>query len=141
MCSGRTNKRQCLGFTLIELMIVILIVGILASVALPLLSKHAERAKWTEANAAAGIIRDAVKVHFSNVGDGADVVGELTDVKDLLGFAGADLNCSNFNIKNFAVTAVNGAGLATVSVDSEDTALTGSAIMGSDGAWTYTPPL
>ncbi|MDN0075708.1 pilin [Crenobacter sp. SG2303] len=48
------------GFTLIELMIVIAIVGILASIAIPLYQEHIARAKVTEALQALSVARTAV---------------------------------------------------------------------------------
>ena len=51
------------GFTLVELMVVILIVGILAAVAIPLMQGRIDKAKWSEANATAGTIRTAVRAY------------------------------------------------------------------------------
>jgi type IV pilus assembly protein PilA len=53
------KKKQ--GFTLIELMIVILIVAVLAAILIPLMQGRLDRAKWSEANAGAGMINSAVR--------------------------------------------------------------------------------
>ena len=53
------------GFTLVELMVVILIVSILAGVAIPLMQGRINSAKWSEANAAAGTIRTAIRAYFA----------------------------------------------------------------------------
>ena len=50
------------GFTLIELMIVIAIVGILAAVALPAYQNYTKRAKFSEVVAAVTPVRNAVDV-------------------------------------------------------------------------------
>lgn len=61
----RKNQR---GFTLVELMIVVIIVGILAAVAIPMYQGATERAKASEAVAALGTIRGAMRVYFAEHG-------------------------------------------------------------------------
>jgi len=56
------------GFTLVELMIVVIIVGILAAVAIPMYQGATERAKASEAVAALGTIRGAMRVYYAEHG-------------------------------------------------------------------------
>ena len=79
------------GFTLVELMIVVIIVGILAAVAIPMYQGATERAKASEAVAALGTIRGAMRVYYAEHGtyvnanfvDGAQVTaGSVLDVSD-----------------------------------------------------------
>ena len=84
----RRNQR---GFTLVELMIVVIIVGILAAVAIPMYQGATERAKASEAVAALGTIRGAMRVYYAEHGtyvnanfvDGNQVTaGGVLSVKD-----------------------------------------------------------
>ncbi len=58
------------GFTLIELMVVIFIVGILAAVAIPIMRGRIDSAKWSEGKAGAGSIRTAARAFCAEKGSG-----------------------------------------------------------------------
>jgi len=72
-------RRKEQGFTLIELMIVVIIVGVLAAVAIPMYQVVPERSMGTEASAALGLIKDAMRTYYAehhtyanpNFGDGS----------------------------------------------------------------------
>lgn len=56
----KTNKQQ--GFTLIELMIVVAIIGILAAIALPAYQTYTNKAKFSEVVNASAAVKSAVEV-------------------------------------------------------------------------------
>lgn len=124
------------AFTLIELMVVILIVSVLASAMIPLMKGRIDSSKWAEANAAAGMIRETVKVYYLENNQG--VTGQLDDSDKLnaLGLAEGDLTGTYFSGKDYNITAVNSSGIATVQVTGSQTnAPTGTKTLTVDGDW------
>ena len=105
-------KKMEKGFTLIELMIVVAIVGILASLALPAYGTYTERAKFAEVLAAAGPAKTAVEVAFQTRG-----MGDFTGLTSgLLGIP-TDLTTPSTHVASVvtAVGIITVTGAATVS--------------------------
>ncbi|AGY90979.1 hypothetical protein SPICUR_02005 [Spiribacter curvatus] len=103
------------GFTLIELMIVVAIIGILAAVAVPAYSDYTVRAKVTEAITAAGAAKTSVAdYYYAN--------GELPANNDEAGL-GPNTDYETDVISAVSVGTETGAGFAlgTVTVSFKDT--------------------
>ena len=94
------QKMNRKGFTLIELMIVIAIVGILAAVALPAYQDYTVRARMSEPLAVLGEARHSVSEYYATMGKlpaSADKAGMRTGVaSDITSSIG--LNSSNGNL-------------------------------------------
>jgi len=94
----KSNK----GFTMVELMVVVLIVGILAAVAVPLMSGRIDSAKWSEAKAGMGTIASALRAYAAEKGNFTSAPS-LTD----LGISTADLDGTYFTNGCYAITSAS----------------------------------
>ena len=84
------------GFTLIELMIVVAIIGILAAIAIPQYQDYVSRAKWAGAVAETGSIRTAIGECLQlNVGNAT--LCETAAQLNLAAFPGSVGNAITFN--------------------------------------------
>ncbi len=97
------------GFTLVELMVVILIVAILAAVAIPIMRGRIDAAKWSEGKAMMGTIATALRAYcagWDGLPDGSDSPLDLTDLNgkfDQLGILDNDLDGTYFDFGNFTI--------------------------------------
>ena len=128
------------AFTLVELLAVVLIVAILADIMMPLLSGRIEKAKWSEANAGAGIIRTAVRTYFIEKPLQAQTLTGTLDtaaIQAVLGFNPQDLAGSYFVPGDYNIDSVNAQGIAVITVTGGSLANSpaGSYSLAANGSW------
>ncbi len=129
------------GFTLIELMVVILIVGILASVAIPMLRGRIDAAKWSEGKAMIGSIGTAIRAYHAEKGPTGTAPTVLGVATTGLGFAAGDLTGTFFADADFtfAVTAMDPLAFtitATPVTKADRPANPASYVLNQAGVWT-----
>ena len=103
---NKAHGRDC-GFTLIELLVVIAIIGILASIAMPVLSKAMQSAKKAQAAAELKTIETAVKAYFNDYSKYPHNSGKQDDYS--YGTLGAVPNSELMNV----LRAIDGPGNVT----------------------------
>lgn len=94
----KSNK----GFTMVELMVVVLIVGILAAVAVPLMSGRIDASKWSEGKAAMGTIASALRAYAAEKGS----FGSAPTLADI-GLSNNDLDGTYFTHQAYAISSAS----------------------------------
>ncbi|MBE0535340.1 MAG: type II secretion system protein [Phycisphaerae bacterium] len=101
------------GFTLIELMVVVLIVAILAAVIVPMMRARIDAAKWSEGRAGIGTISTAARAYWAEHQDQAVLVTDAPTLAQLFPTAD-DLGGKYFEQASYSIvwTQYNNAGAA-----------------------------
>lgn len=117
------SKKENRGFTLIELMIVIAIIGILASVAVPQYTRYTKRAKFSEVIQAVADVKVSVTVCYaatniltlcddSSTGNGSSSDSDVA--------AASSTALGNYNLANLDVVYINPSSVTIVAVGTSE---------------------
>ncbi len=93
------------GFTLIELIVVVLVVSILVAVAIPIMRGRIDAAKWSEGKRMAGTVGTALRTFAAEEGEDAALMGTaFSSWNDDLDFAEGELTGTYFIDADFTIS-------------------------------------
>ncbi len=124
------------AFTLMELVIVILIIGVLAAAVMPIVRGKVDQAKWAEAHALAGAIRRAAKMYHAETGNRLN--GRLSNRRnrDALGITNAEVEGTYFIARDFRIRRMDNNGNSEIRViASQSNAPAGRKTLTLEGQW------
>lgn len=126
--------RPLCGFTILELLIVVIIIGILATLAIPQYAKSTERAKCSQAE---GILKSMHTAQFDYYADNLQYTSAVTDLES---YTGAKFFSDGSN-DDWAFTTTGGADTFTVTATRKKGPHSGGDInLDQDGVWSGAYP-
>ena len=130
-------KNNAAGFTLVELLIVVIIVAVLAAVGIPLMRGNVERAKLSEADAGLGMFRGAIRAKIAEGGTipATTDMNTITKIRSQLNFKIGDLTGRYFEDNDYSYTGTPGDPTADPpTVDTYCITVAGDTAAGETGA-------
>ena len=100
--SSRSNLFRSTGFSLIELMIVVTIIGILASIAIPSYQNYARRARFAEVISATEVFKTAVSIALQQ---GITLTELSNDKNGIPPAPSSTKNLASIQVKNGIITS------------------------------------
>lgn len=143
------NKR---GFTLIELIIVVIIIGILAAIAVPMMQTNTLKAKQTEVLAALGVIRSAERQYYVEYQAYTDVTSDQWTTAGPLGQYLSGPDFAGKYVPDYAYSVEADGATYVITCDSTTSSSPGGCghpgagedlgvfTMNQNGETSYTPP-